>query len=31
MNPQTVVLTDGLLYEEPICEEREAPHMVNKY
>ena len=30
-NPQTVVLTDGLLYEEPICEERESPHMVNKY
>jgi hypothetical protein len=31
MNPQTVVRTDGLLYEEPICEEREAAHMVNKY
>jgi hypothetical protein len=31
MNPQTVVLTDAMLYEEPICEEREAPHMVNKY
>ena len=31
ITPQTVILTDTLLYEEPICEEREAPHMVNKY
>jgi hypothetical protein len=31
MTPRTVILTDGMIYEQPICEERETPHMVNKY
>jgi hypothetical protein len=31
MNPQTRILTDKMLYEEPICEERESQHIVDKY
>lgn len=31
MTPQTEVLTDAMIYEQPICEERETPHFVNKY
>ena len=31
MTPRTEILTDGMIYEQPICEERETPHMVNKY
>ena len=31
MTPQTELLTDTMIYEQPVCEEREAPHIVNKY
>jgi hypothetical protein len=31
MTPRTEVLTDAMIYEQPICEERETEHMVNKY
>jgi hypothetical protein len=31
MTPRTEVLTEGMIYEQPICEERETPHIVNKY
>jgi hypothetical protein len=31
MTTRTEVLTDGMIYEQPICEERETEHMVNKY
>jgi hypothetical protein len=31
MTPRTEVLTEGMIYEQPVCEERETPHMVNKY
>ena len=31
MTPRTEVLTEGLIYEQPICEERETSHIVNKY
>ena len=31
MTPRTEVLIDGMIYEQPICEERETKHMVNKY
>jgi hypothetical protein len=31
VTPQTRILTDKMLYEEPICEERESQHIVNKY
>lgn len=31
MAPRTEILTDGMIYEQPICEERKTPHMVNKY
>jgi len=31
MTPQTEVLTQDMIYEQPICEERETPHMVNQY
>jgi len=31
MTSRTEILTDGMIYEQPICEERETPHMVNKY
>jgi hypothetical protein len=31
MTPRTEILVDGMIYEQPICEERETPHMVNKY
>lgn len=29
--PQTEILSDAMVYEQPVCEEREAPHIVNKY
>ena len=31
MTPRTEVLTDTMLYEEPICEERESQHITDKY
>lgn len=31
MTPQIEVLTQEMIYEQPICEERETPHFVNKY
>jgi len=31
MTPRTEVLTDAMLYEEPICEERESQHITDKY
>jgi hypothetical protein len=31
MTPRTFVLTDRTLYEEPICEDREIGHIVDKY
>jgi hypothetical protein len=31
MTPRTEILTDAMIYEEPICEERETQHIVNKY
>ena len=31
MTPRTEILTDGMIYEQPICEERETSHMVNRY
>ncbi|PYU19158.1 MAG: hypothetical protein DMG32_25005 [Acidobacteria bacterium] len=31
MTPQTEVLTQDMIYEQPICEERETPHIVNQY
>jgi hypothetical protein len=31
MTPQTRVITDSMIYEEPICEERESNHIVDKY
>lgn len=31
MNPQTEVLIHTMVYEQPICEERETPHFTNKY
>ena len=31
MTPRTEILIDGMIYEQPICEERETSHMVNKY
>jgi hypothetical protein len=31
MNPQTRILLDDMVYEQPICEEREAKHMVDRY
>ena len=31
MTPQYEVLTEGMIYEQPLCEERETPHIVNKY
>lgn len=31
MTPRTEVITDSMIYEEPICEERESQHIVNKY
>ena len=29
--PETLVLTDDMVYEQPICEEREAPHVIDRY
>jgi len=31
MTPRTQVLTQDMIYEQPVCEERETPHIVNKY
>ena len=31
MTPETMVLTDDMVYEQPICEEREAKHIVDRY
>ena len=31
MTPQTEILTDDMVYEQPICEEREAKHIVDRY
>ena len=31
MTPRTEILTKSMIYEEPICEEREAHHIVDKY
>jgi hypothetical protein len=31
MTPATLVLTDDMVYEQPICEEREAKHIVDRY
>jgi hypothetical protein len=31
MTPQKQVLTDDMVYEQPICEEREAKHIVDRY
>jgi hypothetical protein len=31
MAPRTEVLNDEMLYEEPICEERESQHITDKY
>ena len=31
MTPRTELLRDSMLYEEPICEDRESAHIVNKY
>jgi hypothetical protein len=31
MTPQTEILTQDMIYEQPICEERETPHIVNQY
>jgi len=31
MTPQTEVLKQDMVYEQPICEEREAPHMTDRY
>jgi hypothetical protein len=31
MTPQTEILAQDMIYEQPICEERETPHIVDKY
>ena len=31
VTPRTEILSDTMIYEEPICEERETRHIVNKY
>ena len=31
MTPRTEILTHTMIYEEPICEERESKHIVNVY
>ena len=31
ITPRTQILTDNMLYEEPICEERESQHITDKY
>jgi len=31
MTPRTEVLLDDIIYEQPICEERETSHIVNRY
>ena len=31
MTPATLILTDDMVYEQPICEEREAKHIVDRY
>ena len=31
VTPVTEVLADEMVYEQPICEEREAKHIVDRY
>jgi hypothetical protein len=31
MTPETEILSKDMVYEQPICEERETPHIINKY
>ena len=31
MTPQYEVLTEGMIYEQPLCEETETSHIANKY
>jgi hypothetical protein len=31
ITPRTEILSNTMVYEQPICEERETPHIVNKY
>jgi hypothetical protein len=31
MTPQSEILTDGMVYQQPICEERETEHITDKY
>lgn len=31
MTPQTKILTDDMVYQQPICDEREAKHIVDRY
>lgn len=31
MTPQMQILSDGMVYEQPICEERESEHIVDRY
>jgi hypothetical protein len=31
VTPETLVLADDMVYEQPICEEREAKHIVDRY
>jgi hypothetical protein len=31
MSPRTEILTQAMIYEQPVCEERETEHIVNKY
>jgi hypothetical protein len=31
VTPQTEVLANSMIYEQPVCEERETAHIVNKY
>ena len=31
MTPQTQILTDDMVYQQPICEERETQHITDKY
>jgi hypothetical protein len=31
VNPRTEILTNTMIYEEPICEERESKHITDKY
>ena len=31
VTPETLVLADDMVYEQPVCEEREAKHIVDRY